>query len=159
VTTTFGKGSTEGFRFVRTIKYAGLPFGKIDLVVGKSELEAAAERSRQLLIGLAAAILLCVIGVSFAIATLISLPIRRLKAALSDAASGKLDFRISHNREDEFGELFDGFNRLAASLEGRGWADQSSTSVSLDATRIDGTSVIAPPPQPLSRLERLRRRA
>lgn len=160
VTSTIGNGNAEGFRFVRTISYAGRPFGKIDLVVGKAELEAAAERSRQLLIGLATIILLCVMFVSFTIATLLALPVRRLKAALADAASGKLDFRISHNRKDEFGDLFDGFNRLAASLEARSCSDRTlSPSVSLDATRIDGTTAIPATPQPLSRLDRLRRRA
>ena len=71
------------------------------------------------MIGLGAATLLGVIAVSFAVARLLALPIRRLKAALDDAAGGDLEFRISHNRNDEFGELFDGFNRYTAAMQER----------------------------------------
>lgn len=136
-----GEDGQRGFRFVRTIVYAGKPFGKIDLTVGRADLDAAAESSRNLLIGFGVAIFLIVFGVSFAIAQLIERPLRRLGEALRDAASGKVDFRISHHRKDEFGELFDRFNALAASLERHG-VDKSGPS-GLDATRIDPQPAIA----------------
>jgi eukaryotic-like serine/threonine-protein kinase len=141
VTTTAG----EGFRFVRTIKYAGRPFGKIDLVVGKAPLIAASASSRNLLLGLGLAILLVVVSISYGIAKLLSAPIRRLKRALAEAASGRLDFRISHNRSDEFGELFDGFNRLVAALSDQESRPTPAQNVSLDATRVDLRAVPAPP--------------
>jgi len=50
-------------------------------------------------------------------ANLITRPIRRLRRALDDAAEGNLSFRISHNRRDEFGGVFDAFNHAAAALE------------------------------------------
>jgi serine/threonine-protein kinase len=116
--TRVGRGAA-GFRFVRPITYAGRAFGKVDVSLAKAELDAAARLSHLLLIGLGAATLLGVIAVSFAVARLLALPIRRLKAALDDAAGGDLDFRISHNRNDEFGELFDGFNRYTAAMQER----------------------------------------
>jgi serine/threonine-protein kinase len=135
----------RGFRFVRTILYAGKPFGKIDLTVGRADLDAAAASSRNMLIAFGVAIFLVVLGVSFAIARLIERPLRRLREALRDVASGKADFRISHRRRDEFGELFDQFNDLAASLERHGAAETESSG--LDATRIDARpSIDAPAP-------------
>jgi serine/threonine-protein kinase len=131
-------GEKGGFRFVRTIRYAGKPFGKIDLVMSKAELVAAAHSARNLLLALGFVVFLVVIGVSFAIARLLARPIRRLRAALDEAASGRLNFRISHSRRDEFGELFDAFNDLAGSLEERSFqAGPDADATSLDATRIE----------------------
>lgn len=161
VVTSLGTGKREGFRFVRTISYAGQPFGKVDLVVGKADLKAAAASSRNLLLALGLVIFLAVLSISYAVAQLLARPIRRLKQALVDASSGKLDFRISHNRTDEFGELFDGFNALAAALQASASGREATMeATSLDATRIDArTSVPEASTQPSSIVQRLRRRA
>jgi serine/threonine-protein kinase len=63
-------------------------------------------------------------------------PRRSLKAALRDAANGNLDFRISHQRQDEFGDLFEAFNALAAHMQKRLEGDGSAKSENLDATTI-----------------------
>jgi serine/threonine-protein kinase len=161
VVTSLGTGKQEGFRFVRTISYAGQPFGKIDLVVGKADLKAAAASSRNLLLALGLVIFLAVLSISYAVAQLLARPIRRLKQALVDASSGKLDFRISHSRTDEFGELFDGFNALAAALQASAPGRETAMeATSLDATRIDArTSVPEAFTQPSGIVQRLRRRA
>jgi eukaryotic-like serine/threonine-protein kinase len=132
------------FRFVRTIRYAGQSFGRIEVVVDNDELEAAAASSRDLLIGLGIALLLVVMAISYAIGQSVARPVNRLRAALNDAASGKGDFRISHSRKDDFGRLFDAFNNLAEFVEGR--PAEPAARVSLDATRIG--SPIAREPQP-----------
>jgi eukaryotic-like serine/threonine-protein kinase len=135
-----------GFRFLRTIEYAGQPFGKIELVVGSEQLKAAATQSRNLLVSLGIALFFVVLCLSYGIAQLLARPIRRLKTALADAAAGNLDFRISHKRTDEFGELFDGFNNLAASLAERpgNAAEAKPADADLDATRIDIAPVAKP---------------
>jgi len=129
--TATGEGD---FRFVRTIRYAGQPFGRIEVVVDKAELDAAAASSRNLLIGLGIALLLVVLAISYAIGQSVARPLGRLRTALNDAASGKGDFRISHNRRDDFGRLFDAFNNLAESAEGR--SAEPAAAVSLETTRI-----------------------
>jgi serine/threonine protein kinase/HAMP domain-containing protein len=129
--TATGEGD---FRFVRTIRYAGQPFGRIEVVVDKAELNAATASSRDLLIGLGFALLLVVLAISYAIGQSVARPVNRLRAALNDAASGKGDFRISHRRKDEFGRLFDAFNNLAESVEAR--PTQPEAADSLEATRI-----------------------
>lgn len=116
--TKLAKGG-GGFRFVRPILYAGRSYGMVDVTVSKAELEAAAGLSRWLLAALCLVTLGVVVAVSYAGARLVAAPVRRLKQALADAADGNLDFRISHTRKDEFGDLFDGFNRLAAAAQER----------------------------------------
>ncbi|HYN46008.1 MAG TPA: protein kinase, partial [Allosphingosinicella sp.] len=141
VTATAGRD----FRFVRTIRYAGRPFGTIDVVVGRAGLDAAARSSRDLLVGLGLALLIAVLAISFAIGQSVARPVARLRRALNDAASGNRDFRISHNRSDAFGELFDSFNAMAETLARAPGDAAEPDPASLEATRI-GAPLIPEPP-------------
>jgi serine/threonine protein kinase/HAMP domain-containing protein len=136
----------------RNILYAGRKFGQIDLTVSKKDLDGAATVARNMLLALAAAILIVVMIVSYGIARLLARPIERLRAALADAAAGRGDFRISHNRSDEFGALFDRFNDLMAAVEARnaGSPAVAASDAGLDATRID-MRVAVPVPVPAPR--------
>jgi eukaryotic-like serine/threonine-protein kinase len=127
----------QSFRFERDIDYAGAKVGSVELTVAKQELNAATAASRNMLIALGVIVLLVVMAGGYAIARQLTMPIRRLKAALTDAAAGRLEFRISHNRKDEIGETFDRFNDLMAALEHRATADEAGAeAAALDATRI-----------------------
>jgi len=128
----------EGFRFVHPILYAGRRFGTIEVSISKSELQTAAATSRSLLYALGLIVVLVVGGISFTVARLLVRPVRRLKQAMRDAAMGDLDFRISHRRKDEFGELFDGFNLFASAVQERLEAAEHPRGGPrpLDATRI-----------------------
>jgi serine/threonine protein kinase/HAMP domain-containing protein len=141
----------DGFRFVHPILYAGRHFGLIEVSISKAELEAAASTSRNLLIGLGLFILLAVAGVSFTMAKLLVRPVRRLKLAIRDGAMGDLDFRISHRRKDEFGELFDGFNLFATAMQERLEAAERPAGPrrSLEATRIDAPDSADPAAAPI----------
>lgn len=128
----------QGFRFTHPILYAGGTFGMIEVSISKAELQAAAATSRNLMIGLAVLILAVVGAISFTVAKLLGRPVRRLNRAFRDAAMGDLDFRISHGRRDEFGELFDGFNLFTAAVQDRLAAAErpGEPAPSLDATQI-----------------------
>ena len=136
-----------GFRFVHPILYAGRRFGTIEVSMSKAGLDAAAATTRRLLFGLGAFVLLVAACTGFIIARLIETPLRRLKHALQDTAMGNLDFRISHRRKDEFGELFDSFNlsviamqeRLEASDHVPGGPPLDATRTALAATTSDET--------------------
>ena len=131
-------GGRRGFRFVHPITYAGRTFGLIEVSIGKAELQAAAATSRNWMLVFGAVVLIVVASLSFTLAKLLARPMRRLRAALRDAAMGDLDFRISHNRRDEFGELFEGFNLLAVSMGERLEAAErpSGRPHAVEATRI-----------------------
>ena len=107
----------KGFRFVRTIRYAGADFGKVDLLLSRASLDEAVAGSRDLLIGLSVFVMVVVMLIGWFCGNLITRPIGRLRRALEDAATGNLAFRISHHRSDEFGAAFDAFNHAAAALE------------------------------------------
>lgn len=124
------------FRFLQTIRYAGRPFGRIELVGDGSELAAAAAGSRNLLIGLGMALLIMVLAISYLIGRSVARPLERLRRALIDAEAGDVDVRISHNRRDEFGRLFDAFNALAERGAASPPGQVAPAPVSLDATRI-----------------------
>ncbi len=128
----------QGFRFTHPILYAGGTFGMIEVSISKAELQAAATTSRNLMIGLGALILAVVGAISFTVAKLLGRPLQRLNRAFRDAAMGDLDFRISHGRRDEFGELFDGFNLFTAAVQDRLEAAErpAGPAPSLDATQI-----------------------
>jgi len=128
-----------GYRFVHPILYAGKKFGMIEVSISKAGLEAAAARSRGLLIGLGALIVAIVGGLSFAIAKYLARPLRRVKVAMLDATMGNVDFRISHRRKDEFGQLFDAFNLFANAMQERLEAAERGFGGprAIDATKIN----------------------
>ncbi len=107
----------EAFHFSRPILYAGREVGQVEIGVRKNDLMEAANLARMMLVALGAIMMAVVIGLSFLGGRLVLAPVRRLNAALKDAAGGNLDFRLTHGRRDEFGELFDSFNALAAKFQ------------------------------------------
>ncbi len=133
------------FRFTRPIVYAGRDVGRVEIGVRKDELLAAAGLTRMLLIGLGALMMAVVLGLSFLAGRLILSPVRRLNNALKDAAAGNLDFRISHSRRDEFGDLFNNFNRLVSSIQNHR-AESEAREASLAAQALDAS---LPAPQPV----------
>jgi serine/threonine-protein kinase len=119
VTAVQAAGETDGFRFVRPIIYAGHDFGQVDVRVSQGPVQSAMARSRILLAGLGLVTLGVVAAASYALARLLADPLRRLKRAINDAAAGDFEFRISHDRNDEFGELFNAFNQLNSEIQER----------------------------------------
>lgn len=119
VTSEDGRDGRGVFRFVRPITYAGRAFGQVDVEVSKAALDAAARLARLLMAALGLVTLGGVALTSYAGTRTLAAPIRRLKGALLEVARGNLDFQISHNRKDEFGELFDSFNIAAGALQER----------------------------------------
>jgi serine/threonine protein kinase/HAMP domain-containing protein len=141
VTAMQGSDGLRSFRFTRPVEYAGQRVGLVDVSIRRSELDAAANLTRAMMIGLGLLTLLLVAGLTAAAAKLVLQPLRRLRGALNDAADGNLDFRISHRRRDEFGDLFEAFNRLAVSMQRRLDAGGAGASGPLN---LDATSIVAP---------------
>ncbi len=148
--TILSQDGTNGpgvFRFIRPITYAGRSFGQVDVEVSKQSLEAAARLSQILLAVLG---LITVSGValtSYFGARALAVPLRRTKAALLEVAGGNLDFRISHKRRDEFGELFDSFNLAANALQAR---IDSVEHLALDTPVSAPVPEVAPPADPIA---------
>lgn len=113
------EAAADGFRFTRTVRYAGANFGQVDMLLDRSALDAAMARTRLLLSVLSLFVIGMIATIAYFSARELSLPLRRLRSVIDEAAEGNSAFRLSHNRKDEVGRLFDAFNRLADTLEER----------------------------------------
>jgi eukaryotic-like serine/threonine-protein kinase len=101
------RSTADGFSFVRPVVYAGAPFGRVEMEVGRGGLDTAISTVRMLLLALSTFVVAIVVGAGFFAARQLTQPLRRLGAALDDSSA----------RRDEFGAVFDSLNRLAASLD------------------------------------------
>lgn len=123
-------------RFVREIEYAGATFGKVEVTVRTTALDAAASELRQLLAVIGLFVTLIGAAMGYVCAHAIVRPLARLRGALDDVAATGSSTRIAHRRSDEFGVAFDAFNRAANRLETGGGPRVDGTAPALDATRI-----------------------
>jgi serine/threonine protein kinase/HAMP domain-containing protein len=136
VTTMRSGDGSLSFRFTRPIEYAGQHVGLVEVSIRRTELDAAASLSRLMLFGLGALTVLLVAGLTIAAAKFVLRPLGRLRAALDDASRGNLDFRISHQRRDEFGDLFEAFNVMALAVQKRLEAGGFAVPAQLESTTI-----------------------
>lgn len=136
VTTAPDRGEGTGLRFVRPIRYAGAAFGTVDLVLRRAALDGALATSRALLTALSVIVMLVVMLVGYLSGAFVAKPLRRLREVLDDAPAAGFGLRISHDRRDEFGAVFDAFNRAAAAIEPRLRGAPVEGEAAMLATRI-----------------------
>jgi serine/threonine-protein kinase len=137
VTAAPDRGRGDGIRFVHPIRYAGENFGTVDLVVKRTELDAALSSAQSSLIILSTVIMLVVLAIGYLSGALVARPLNRLRKALDEAAKANFALRISHRRRDEFGGAFDAFNRAAAAVEPHlSGPDRAANEAAVLATRI-----------------------
>jgi serine/threonine-protein kinase len=111
------RGRGAGIRFLQPIRYAGAEFGRVDLVVKRTALDAALDSARSSLMLLSAVVMLVVLLIGYLSGAMVARPLGRLRHALDEAGKTGFALRISHRRRDEFGAAFDAFNRAAAAIE------------------------------------------
>lgn len=128
-------GSDE-FRFLRPIRYANANFGSIEMALGKTKIDAAITNAHTLLFGMAAFVVIIILVAAYFAARQLTAPLVRLRGALDDVADGQSSFRLSHNRADEFGAIFDSFNRVAAAFDDQN-CRAPHDSKDADKTRIE----------------------
>ncbi|HEX8419483.1 MAG TPA: protein kinase [Sphingomonas sp.] len=136
VTAAVDRGKGPGLRFVRPIRYAGAEFGKVDLVIRRTALDAAIANARLLLILLSLVVMGVVMVVGYLSGAMVARPLARLRLALDEAAQSDFALRISHRRRDEFGGVFDAFNRAAAAVEPHLGGTGAKTEAAMKATQI-----------------------
>lgn len=132
----------DAFRFVQPITFNNRVVGKVDVSLSKAELQSASAMSRFLLSMLGLVILGVILVATYVLSRQLADPIKRLKSAFKEAGRGNLDFRISHHRRDEFGELFEGFNRFASHVQER---MDTVEAVALDRTILPEGDTSIPP--------------
>jgi serine/threonine protein kinase/HAMP domain-containing protein len=137
VTNSATRDGARSFRFTTPIEYAGRQVGLVDVSINRTELDAAAHLTRAMMVGLVLLALVLVGAMTFLTAQFVLRPLRRLRQALNDAAGGNLDFRLSVNRRDEFGDVFEAFNGFAGVMQARLEASGAAAPINVNATTIN----------------------
>ncbi|PWI34111.1 hypothetical protein DI392_07930 [Vibrio albus] len=105
------------FNFQVPIFFHGTIVGHIQLGLLQSSLEELKKVSTGLFISVGGITLLSVVVVIFIFGNSISIQLRILHKAMVDFKAGSLDRRISRNRKDEIGELFQLYNDIADKVQ------------------------------------------
>lgn len=119
---TTSSETTDGrniFNIKTPILFQSTEVGQIILGLSQDGLDEVKSITGWLMFILALITTSSVTVVMFIFGGLISRPFKVLNESLRGFASGNLDTRISLTRNDEIGEVFDGFNNMAAAIQDR----------------------------------------
>jgi serine/threonine protein kinase/HAMP domain-containing protein len=105
--------------FESPITFQGKQVGRVALGLPERPLERVARLSMMLMGVLALVTVLAVAIAMYFVANWFARPIKRLGQAMDEIAHGRFDFRIHEQRKDEFGLLYEAFDRAAQSLQDR----------------------------------------
>lgn len=116
-TGTFLLNGKQALLFDAPIVFKDVRIGHVKIAVSLKSIE---DNIRQAKISIALlTIMITVAGIllSLVLSMYFSHPIRRLGEGTQALADGNLDYRVQIHRNDEFGDLADDFNKMAAELE------------------------------------------
>jgi len=101
------------FDFKAPIVFQQKRIGSLRLGLSQAPLIAAAELTLYTMLGLLAAVVVIVSVVAYLLATGISLPLKLLRRAIVQASNGNYNHHIDTKRNDELGQLFNEYNKMA----------------------------------------------
>lgn len=113
------ENGTAVFDITTPILFQSTEVGTIILGLSQEGLNSVKSATGWLMFLLAVITISSVAVVMFIFGGLISRPLKVISNALHNFASGDLDTRISLNRKDEIGEVFNDFNHMAMSIQDR----------------------------------------
>jgi serine/threonine-protein kinase len=161
------------FLFDTPILFQKTEIGRIYLGMDRAGMDSVLRSTLLLMSNLGLFTVLSVIGMLYFFGGLLARPIKLLSKSLHDFGAGDLDRRISETRNDEIGQLFISFNRMADGIHarfGKGHEDQvarldeerlaalAASSDPADATIVSTSStgvVTRPPDETAARRERV----
>lgn len=111
----WGKSTT--FDFTTPIVFKKREVGRVHLGLSKESLNTAAKLTLYTMIGLMLAVVLTVAIVAYFLASSLTEPMKLLRQALRQISEGAMAHRISEKRNDELGQIFNEFNKMAEVLE------------------------------------------
>jgi len=147
------EGGLKVFDFKVPLLFRDKRIGSVQLGISRSALNAAASLTFYTMLLLLVAVVLTVAIVAYLLAARITLPIRMLRSALAHVQHGNLNHRIKAERNDEFGLLFDEYNRMAEVLlqtqEAQNRKPAEAAGAPPPRPPEPGEASPEPPPQPL----------
>jgi serine/threonine-protein kinase len=160
------------FLFDTPILFQKTEIGRIYLGMDRAGMDSVLRSTLLLMSFLGLFTVLSVVALLYLFGGLLARPIKLLSKSLHDFGAGDLDRRISETRNDEIGQLFTSFNRMADGIHarfGKGHEDQvakldaerlaalAASSDPADATLVStsSTGVTRPPDETAARRERV----
>ncbi len=127
------------FLFDAPILFQKTEIGRIYLGVDRAGMDNVLRSTLLLMSNLGLLTVLSAVGMLYVFGGLLARPIRLMSKSLHDFGAGDLDRRISETRNDEIGQLFIAFNRMADGIQARfGRTDEEVAP--LDAARANALS-------------------
>lgn len=162
---------TAAFLFDTPILFQNTEIGRIYLGVDRAGMNSVLRSTLLLMSNLGLLTVLSVVAMLWLFGGLLARPFKLLSRSLQDFGAGDLDRRISETRNDEIGQLFSAFNRMADGIHsrfGKGAEDQvaqldaarlaalSSSNEQVEATLVttSSTGVTRPPDETAARRQR-----
>lgn len=117
--TIYERTQEDGARileFDTAITFQDKEIGRLHLGLPQAPIERVSRLTLFTMLGLMVAIVAAVVIGAYFLADRLTRPLRVLRQAMSEIASGHVEYRIDDVRSDELGRLFDGFNEMARAL-------------------------------------------
>lgn len=107
----------EIFSFSTPILYQNKNIGRVHLGLSKQPLLLATNMTLYMMVLLSFIVILTVSIFTYVLSKTLNKPIKTLKHALEEVSSGRAEYRIEQQRNDEFGKLYSTFDTMAESLQ------------------------------------------
>ena len=142
--TRYLAGGESVLGFEAPITFQDKRVGRVALGIPEKPLTQVARLSIMLLIVLAVVTVLAVAIAMFFVTDWFAKPVRLLSESMGEIAKGRFDHRIRETRKDEFGQLFEVFDAMAAALQAR-----DNLAAAAPATPAYSTPMGEPNPTPM----------
>jgi eukaryotic-like serine/threonine-protein kinase len=143
--------------FEAPILFQDKQIGKVTLGIAEAPLTRVARLSMVLMGVLLLVTVLAVAIAMYFVANWFAKPIRLVSESMAEIGKGRFDHRINEVRSDEFGELFDAFDKMAGALQTRepGSPPAPLTVLPAAARALESAQAGAVPPTPAAPSEAL----
>ena len=131
---------TAAFLFDTPILFQNTEIGRIYLGVDRAGMNSVLRSTLLLMSNLGLLTVLSVVAMLWLFGALLARPFKLLSRSLLDFGAGDLDRRISETRNDEIGQLFAAFNRMADGIHSRFGKGAEDQVAQLDAARLSALS-------------------
>jgi eukaryotic-like serine/threonine-protein kinase len=126
---------TDAFLFDTPILFQSTEIGRIYLGMDRAGMDSVLRSTLLLMSNLGVLTVISVIAMLYLFGGLLARPFKLLRKSLHDFGAGDLDRRISETRNDEIGQLFVSFNRMADGIHNRFGAKSDAEIARLDDAR------------------------
>jgi serine/threonine-protein kinase len=112
-------GGADVFLFDTPILFQNTEIGRVRLGVNRAGMDNVLSSTLALMSVLGLLAVLAVVAMVYVFGGLLARPFKLLARSMVDFGAGDLDRRVSDRRNDELGQLFAAFNRMADAVQHR----------------------------------------